>query len=417
MLTSSSRPKLRALEAHAMDRDGERVVVLTDPIGHSDQGITAQLPLFYLLTLLDGQRTLADVQAAFESKFDELVPIPEIVKLVEQLDEGLFLESDRFREHLAEQLEAYRAAPDRPARFAGMAYPGGESECRAFLDELFAASDGPGPPISACDAGGRRLRGIVAPHIDLQRGGVCQAHGYHALAREAEPPDVIVVFGTSHQPMSARFGLTRKDYDTPFGPVPTDAALVDRLVERLGEDLLADELNHRQEHSIEFQALFLAYLYPVEKRPAFLPVLVGSLHDCLAAGTSPSARGDFRSFVDALREELAAAGRRAVFVAGGDLAHVGRRFGAPEPPSKEDLAAIERADRASLDKLVALEPDGFFDFIAGEGDERNVCGTAPISAMMHAMDASEGEVLRYEQSYEDHTGSVVTYASVAFWGD
>ncbi len=408
-----------------MDQDGQRVVVLTDPTGQTDQGITAQLPLFYLLTLLDGERTIADAQAAFEAKFGELVPIPEIVQLVERLDEGLFLDSERFREHVAAQVAEYRAAPARPARFAGEAYPASEDECRAFLDGLFADPEGPGAPVPSCRAGepdettaGRsRLRGLVAPHIDLRRGGVCQAHGYHALAREAEAPDVIVVLGTSHQPMTSRFGLTRKDYDTPFGRVPTDTDLVDRLVDRLGSELLADELNHRQEHSIEFQALFLGYLYRAERRPSVLPVLVGSLHDCIATGTPPSRSDGFRPFVDALREDLAATGRRAVFVAGVDLAHVGRRFGAPEAPSAEDLASIERADRASLARLTALDPDGFFDFIAGERDERNVCGTAPITAMMHAMDASSAELLRYEQSREEDTGSVVTYASVAFWGD
>ncbi len=69
-----------------------------------------------------------------------------------------------------------------------------------------------------------------------------------------------MILGTSHYGAGPElFSATRKNYATPFGAVETDGAFVDRLAARYSGDLFADEMLHRGEHSIEFQALFLAY--------------------------------------------------------------------------------------------------------------------------------------------------------------
>jgi len=80
------------------------------------------------------------------------------------------------------------------------------------------------------------------------------------------------------------------------------------------------------------------------------------------------------------------------------------------------LRRIEAADRESLGILESLSGDRFFRYIAGESDERNVCGVSAIAAMMEVLDGTAGELLCYEQSVEEESGSVVTYASMAFFG-
>lgn len=413
MTWTDPQPRLRSLEAFPIDHEGQSAICIRDPLGHAGGAIAVPPELFFILTCLDGQRTIVDVQQAFAAKYGSPLANEELEKILVQLDEGLFLDSDRFRRHLDDAVAAYRAAPSRSAAHAGAAYPEDETECRKMLDAMFAHPEGPATTAAPRTPAGP-LRGMIAPHIDLRVGGVCSAHAYHALAAAPVQPDLIVVLGTSHHPMRRRFGLTRKDFETPFGRVEIDTAVADRLEQRFGESLYEDELNHRGEHSIEFQALFLGYLYEQETRPKMLPVLVGSLHEFVDLDADPRGDAEFADFLTELRASVESLGRRVVYVAGVDLAHVGQRFGAETAPTKEDLARIERADRESLALLEQSDGSGFFRYIAAEKDARNVCGTAPITAMMELLDADQASLLRYEQAYEDETGSVVTFASMAF---
>jgi AmmeMemoRadiSam system protein B len=117
-------------------------------------------------------------------------------------------------------------------------------------------------------------------------------------------------------------------------------------------------------------------------------------------------------FLDALGETLAAAGRRAVVIAGADLAHVGPRFGDPEPVSPVELARVENEDRSMLETVAAGDAEAFFEAAARDGDRRRVCGLSPIYALLRALGGAKGLVRRYER-WPDPQG-VVTFASVVF---
>ena len=69
------------------------------------------------------------------------------------------------------------------------------------------------------------------------------------------------IFGVAHASPPVPFILTQKHYDTPFGVVKTDLDIVRRLEAVCTWDPYAYEIVHRTEHSIEFQAVMLAYLY------------------------------------------------------------------------------------------------------------------------------------------------------------
>ena len=75
-----------------------------------------------------------------------------------------------------------------------------------------------------------------------------------------------MILGVAHQYCQRRFALTRKDFETPLGLVPTDREYVDQIAALAGRDLFEDELSHRTEHSIEFQVVFLQYVLG-EERP------------------------------------------------------------------------------------------------------------------------------------------------------
>jgi AmmeMemoRadiSam system protein B len=116
--------------------------------------------------------------------------------------------------------------------------------------------------------------------------------------------------------------------------------------------------------------------------------------------------------LDAVRAAMATVPRRYCLIAGADLAHVGPRFGDPEPVSRARLARVETEDRALLSLVEAVDPGGFFASVAADGDSRRTCGLSPIYAVLATLPAGRGRLLRYGQ-WPDPQG-VVTFASLAF---
>ena len=111
-----------------------------------------------------------------------------------------------------------------------------------------------------------------------------------------------MIFGTCHAGMADPFALTRKDYDTPFGPARVDRDVVEALAARARQDCFGSELAHRNEHSIEFQAVFLNYLYGGRRDIRIVPVLTSFAHEALARGLVPDDDPRVGRFLDALAD-------------------------------------------------------------------------------------------------------------------
>jgi AmmeMemoRadiSam system protein B len=229
---------------------------------------------------------------------------------------------------------------------------------------------------------------------------------------ERSDADLFVIFGTCHAGMAHPFALTGKDYESPLGPVAVDRAFVESLAARARQDCFGAELAHRIEHSIEFQAVFLRYLFDGRRDIAIVPVLTSFAHEALARGRRPEDDPRVPRFLDALAETIAASGRRVALVAGADLAHVGPRFGDPEPVTPLELARIADEDRAMLAAVEAGDPAAFFESVAGDDDRRRICGLSPIWTLLAALGGGRGELKRYAQ-WPDPQG-VVTFASVIY---
>ena len=397
-------PRLRPLEVFHTTHDGRPVVALRDPTGVSDQIALLPPPVALVLAFMDGSNTLLDLQAEVMKKLGQLVPREHIAEIVRRLDEALLLDSPRYRSHVAGIEQRFRVARTRPAAHAGRSYPADAAGLATMLDGFFPASDRVGVA----------PRGILAPHIDFGRGGPAYGHAYAPL-RGTSPPDLFVVFGTDHNGADFRFTPTRKDYETPAGPVTTDGALVDELARRLGSDgLFADELHHRSEHSIEFQAVMLRHMLK-DAEPLVLPVLCGSMHRLIASGEDPRRDPGAERFFDALSESLC--GRRVCYVAGADLAHVGPRFGDRNPLGVPERDALRETDAELLDRTAAGDGAGFFAAITTVRDRNRVCGTSAIYAVLRMLDGAPGRVVAYDQCPANGDGgSLVSIGSVVFPG-
>jgi hypothetical protein len=259
---------------------------------------------------------------------------------------------------------------------------------------------------------GNTLKGIIAPHIDFARGGPCFAWAYREEAERTDA-DIFIVFGTAHAPTGLPFALTFKDFETPFGTLPCNREIVREIQSGPNCSFLEDEFVHRGEHSIEFQAVFLRYLFANRNQISIVPILCGSFHDMLGSRTHPKDDARVKGFIASLKAAIAQSGRRVCCIAGADLAHVGPKFGDGHPISEPFLQLLQADDIRMLKRLENVDADGFFSDIEAEGDRRKICGLPPIYTMLSVMDAATGKLLKYQQ-WPDSQGTV-TFASMAFY--
>jgi AmmeMemoRadiSam system protein B len=407
---SEPRARLRHVEAFPVDHDGQPFLALRDPAGYTESVVMVPMALLEVVSLFDGEHEIADIQAAVMRQRGERIEAAQIRELADALDQHGFLDSATFAERRARIDREFLDLPRRPASHAGGAYPDEPEALRGMMDAFFEPPAGPGAIARGARAGSP-VTGLIAPHIDFHRGGSAYAWGYRDLAERCDA-DLFVVFGTCHAGMADAFALTRKDYDTPFGPAPVDRDFVESLARRSGQDCFGSELAHRREHSIEFQAVFLRYLFAGRRDVTLVPVLTSFVHEALVHGKRPEDDPRVARFLDALATTVAASGRRVAFVAGADLAHVGPRFGDAEPVSTEELARIGAEDRAMLDAVAAGDADAFFDAAARDGDRRRICGLSPIWALLRANGGAAGTLRQYGQWPDPQ--AVVTFASVVF---
>ncbi len=396
-------PRLRTLEVLHMPEEEGANYVLRDPEGYTDDELILSEPALFVAAHCDGDHDRGQLREAFEKRYGKPPKPEEVQMLLDRLERAGMLETLAFEARRQSSHDAFLAAPTRSAAHAGTSYPADPEEARQAVrrfEELAASMEEPGErPAGA-------LRGVVAPHIDLRVGGPCTALAYRLLA-EAPAVDTVVVLGTSHACPRPAWIVFDKPFETPLGQVPVDA----EACRRLGgtESRTPEELYfHRREHSVEFQALFLAALRERGRDLRMVPVLCGSLRD---PASEPSGGS---GFLAALRGFLAERGDRAVVVAGADLAHIGPRFGDPGPLNPDGLSYLENEDRETLARVAAGDPAGFYASIMAGGDPRRICGLSPVYGLLSALPGVKGKVLRYEQATDD-TGTV-SYASVGLWG-
>ncbi len=406
----SDTPRLRNIEAFPVEHEGRRFVALRDPAGYAADVLMLPAPLVEVLALFDGEHTIVDIQAELMRRHGEIVPRADIEGLVDSLDEHGFMDSERFAALRERTDGAFLTAGSRPASHAGGAYPDEPDALTRTMDGFFTHTAGPGQ-IDLTAAATPAVRGLIAPHIDYHRGGPAYAWGYRALGERCDA-DLFVILGTCHAGLRDPFALTRKDYETPLGAATTDRDFIEALARRAGQDCFGSELSHRTEHSIEFQAVFLRYLFAGRRDFTVVPVLASFAHEALALGRAPETDPRVPRFLDALAETIAASGRRVAVLAGADLAHVGPRFGDPAPVSDAELSRIEREDRAMLQAVEAGDAAAFFGGVAADGDRRRICGLSPIYALLRVLGRARGDLRHY--GYWPDPQGVVSYASVVF---
>jgi len=375
MPSGNDRPKLRPVEVLPAQQDREVNLLVHDPSGLADGSLVVSPATMLILALMNGEHSLDDIRQVFARQFGHAPARDELEGLIQQLDAAHYLESPAFARYLQSRVEAYRAAPARVSAegAAGSPDPG---KLASMIGQMLASGE-----VALAGAPGRRLAGLIAPHLDFARGTPCYADAYGLLETAARPaaaasirPDRaippnaaqkdkkthsgrikparrFVILGTNHFGRARSVVATRKDFQTALGTAITDRPFLNTLEGRLGAGLCEHEFDHQNEHSVELQVLILQYLLP----------------------------GD---------------GFRIVF-----------------------LTEIEQNDRQILEAIAAGQRDSFVETVTRRHNHTRVCSTGCIYALMTALPGARPELLRYHQAVDHPTGTCVTCSAVAFWLD
>ena len=67
-------PKLRDVEAFPVEHEGQRCIALRDPAGYTDSVVLLPPVLLEIVSLFDGQHSMAEIQAALRRRYGAPVP-------------------------------------------------------------------------------------------------------------------------------------------------------------------------------------------------------------------------------------------------------------------------------------------------------------------------------------------------------
>jgi AmmeMemoRadiSam system protein B len=397
------RPQLRPyLKQATLAHDPDHLYVV-DRLGLAEP--VALTPAeFAWLEFLDGHHSLLDIQIhATRQLGGAIVSTDQVRQWLVRLEEGLVLDSPRFRSVVN--------APVRPPRCIGC-YEADPEALRRQLRGLFTHAGGAGLPQPRKPDGS--LRAALIPHIDYARGGLSYTYAFKEIFEKSDAT-LFVIIGTSHY-SGHRFTLTRKNFQTPLGIMPTDQEYIDRLVKQFGNGLFDDEwLAHFPEHSIELEVVFLQFLYENLRPIRIVPLVVGSFHDCVQDSASPRTRYDIARLIQALRRVEAETKEPICYIISGDLAHIGPKFNEAQHLDERLLQQSLQQDQAILRHAEAVDLDGYFRLIAGERDVRNICGLPPTFATLESIRPRAGTLLHYDRYIHPQCHESVSFASVAFY--
>jgi len=397
------RPKARNdLEFFPVQSAGATVIVIRDRLGLVEEGKGVSPELYRLMTMLDGTRSIRDLQVdLIRQQGGRLISIEEVEALLAKLDSSYLLDSQRYREARGGLIANFSAQKIRYCSHAGLSYPREEEELTRRLEAIVATQEVPSLPDG-------KIRALVAPHIDLEAGKRVYSKAYQSI--KGVSPERVIVLGIGHAMAEDMFSLTEKAFETPLGRVETDQQTVRELM-RAGDTIVSkDDFVHRDEHSIEFQLLFLQHVLN-KSSLTIVPILCGSLMRCLPEYTRERYQSMGGDFLRVLTDVAADAG--TILIAGVDLSHVGPKFG-HDMPASLIIGESEKHDRRLLDFLCARSADGLWSESARIEDRYNVCGFSALACLLEVLPESQGHLLGYEISREDSTRSSVSFAAAVF---
>jgi hypothetical protein len=386
-----ARPHLRPVQPIPVRKDGKQFLALRDPSQLLPSTMVVPVQALPVLQRFVGQRSLEEIASEVSASADQLL------ELARGLDQLGLLWGPTFDRLEAQRLGELRASGAFPARVTA-SLGDGAAASRAALDKYFA--DAEDPEIE------EDVIAIVAPHLDYARGWPNYAAAYHPM-RGSERPDRVVILGTNHFGLGAGVVLTEFGFETPLGRCPADSEAARRLIDRLGPDLVADQLDHLGEHSIELHVPWIQHLW------GDVPIVAALIPNPLAPPSDEEPAVSGPAFVEALRETIGGLGGRTICIASSDLSHVGPQFGEPRPVDEQRRIDVEQHDRDMMGKFLTGDPDEFLAAMRWCRNATGWCSVGNMAALLQLAQPDAVELIDYRQAYDERGLALVSSAAIA----
>lgn len=391
------KPHLRPIQPIQLARDGKQFIALRDPAMVCAQTMVVPPQALGVLQYFRGERSLNEIA-------DQLgAPVNQFIDLAKGLDSVGLLWGPTFEKLEAEahaRIEQRGAFPAHAAAALGK----DDAECRAAIEEYFEQTDDPeieGDPL-----------GIVAPHLDYERGWPNYAAAYFPWKSGVgsnDKPDRVVILGTNHFGLGDGVVFTKYGFESPMGTCPADERVAEKLMDALGRPLIVDQLDHMPEHSIQLQIPWLQYCF------GNVPVVTALIPDPLVPMIEDDGeRVSLEQFVEALSDVLSEAGGKSLFVASSDLSHVGPQFGDPRPVDERRRIEVEQHDRDMMGKFVTGDPEEFLGAMRWNHNPTRWCSIGNMTAALMLAKPETVELIDYRQAFDDNGHVLVSSAAMAF---
>ena len=386
------RPHMRPIQPIPLAKDGKQFVGLRDPAMVSPQMMVVPPQVLNVLQHFQGKRSIGDIAKQLNGPEDQLV---QLAKGLDQLGLLWGPTFEKLERDLHDKIKADGAFPAA----ASVALGESETACRKAIEGYFAETEDPeleSPP-----------RGIVAPHLDYQRGWPNYAAAYYNLQNHPAP-DRVVILGTNHFGIGDGVVLSEYGFKSAMGRCEPDTEVVAALVQKLGPGSTVDQLDHMPEHSIELQLPWLQYCF------GNVPVVAALVPDPLTPMIADDGkRVSCDQFVEALEAVLEVVGGTTFYVASSDLSHVGPQFGEPRPVDEQRRIDVEQHDREMMGKFIAGDAEDFLAAMRWNKNPTRWCSIGNMAALLKLAKPETIELIDYRQAYDDNGAVLVSSAAMA----
>lgn len=386
------KPHIRPIQPLPIQKDGNQYVALRDPMMLSRDTLVVPPTVLQALQAFQGQLTLEQLADQFSA------PLQQVEALAQGLDRVGLLWGPTFEELETQCRKRISDAGAFPVMASGTLGKD-EAECRNSIKNYLSETEDP-------ELEGEII-GLIAPHLDYERGWPNFAAAYYAL-KDMPAPDRVVILGTNHYGIGDGVIGTEFGFQSPMGCCAADKTILDPLIAQLGRPYLVDQLDHMAEHSIQLQLPWIQYFF------GNVPVVAALMPDPLSPKFDDESdeRTNTEIFIKSLRETINSIGGRTLFVSSADLSHVGPQFGEPRPVDDQRKFDVERHDRDMLAKYLAGDPEEFLAAMRWNKNPTRWCSVGNMSALLQLVEPASLEMIDYRQACDEKGMTLVSSAAI-----
>ena len=133
-------PRLRWIDAHPFMNEGREMFIISDAEGIMENSLIVSKDILLIISLMDGSRSLRDIQADYMRIYGELLHMERLEEIVTAMDQSYLLFNENYKSRFADIKIEYEKDPVRRPALAGRSYPANRMDLLMALDEMFKAA-------------------------------------------------------------------------------------------------------------------------------------------------------------------------------------------------------------------------------------------------------------------------------------